>query len=104
MPWRSLRFADLFVIFTWYDLNQENAVETQKLDVPNSVNYLNQIPIFEWYGVWFGSKNRYQIDMGLKEVGPHAQNVITMPGSITILIGETHMTIDEHKNLHFENV
>lgn len=30
-----------------------------KVDMPNSVIYLNQTSIFEWYVVWCGSKIRY---------------------------------------------
>ena len=53
-----------------------------KVDVPNSVVYLNQTSIFEWYMVWCGFKNGYQNDMCLKEIGIHAQNMITILGSI----------------------
>ena len=31
-----------------------------KIDVPNSVTYFNWTPIFEWYVVGRGSKNKYQ--------------------------------------------
>jgi hypothetical protein len=53
-----------------------------KVDVPNSVVNLNQTSIFEWYMVWCGFKNGYQKDVSLKELGIHAQNMITIRGSI----------------------
>jgi hypothetical protein len=40
--------------------------------------YLIKIPIFERYVVWCGSKNGYQEDMYLIEIGLHAQNIITL--------------------------
>jgi hypothetical protein len=37
--------------------------------------------------ICFGSKNGYQKDMGLKEIGLHVQNMITILGSIVNSIG-----------------
>ena len=45
------------------------------LDVPNTVTYLNQIPIFEWYVVRCGFQNGCHKYMCLKEIGLFAQNV-----------------------------
>ena len=46
-----------------------------KVDVPSSVTYLNQTPIFEWYVV--GVAPRIDIKkMCLKEIGLHTQNMI----------------------------
>lgn len=39
--------------------------------MPNSVNHLNHTTIFEWYYVWCDTKNKYHIDMSLKEIGLH---------------------------------
>ena len=39
------------------------------VDMPNSITYLDQTPIFEWYLVRCGSKNRYQKDMCIEEIG-----------------------------------
>ena len=47
-----------------------------KIDMPNLVTSLKWTPIFEWYVIWCGFKNRYQKDMCLKEVGLCIQNVI----------------------------
>ena len=58
-----------------------------KADVPNLVTYLYQTPIFEWYVVRCGSKNRYQNDLCLKEIGLHAQNMVTILGSTVNIIG-----------------
>jgi hypothetical protein len=57
------------------------------VDVPNSVTYCNQTPMFECYVVWCGSKNRYQKDMNLTEIGQCAQNMITILGSMVNSIG-----------------
>jgi hypothetical protein len=59
---------------------------TTKVDVPDSFTYLNQTPIFDWYVIRCGSKNKYQKDMCLKESELHAQNMITILGSIVINI------------------
>ena len=47
---------------------------------------------FEWYVVGCGSKNGYQKDVCLKEIGLRAQNMITILGSIVDVIGGTRMT------------
>ena len=44
--------------------------------MPNLVAYLNRTPILEWFVVWCGSKNKYQKDMCLKEIGLHPQNMV----------------------------
>ena len=44
-----------------------------KIDVVNLVNYLNRTPIFEWYVVMCGPKNKYQTCvMCLKEIEQQA--------------------------------
>ena len=44
-----------------------------KGDNPYLVTFLMRTSIFEWYVVWCDSKNRYQKDRCLKEIGLHAQ-------------------------------
>ena len=72
-----------------------------KVDVPNSVTYLNWTPILEWYVVRCGSKSRNQKDLCLEEIRLHAQNMITILGSIVYKIGGGGAY--EHKNLHSDN-
>ena len=55
-----------------------------------TLTYLNQTPIFEWYVIRFSSKNKYQKDMCLKESELHAQNMITILGSIVSIMGYVH--------------
>ena len=38
------------------------------VDVLNSVTSLNRTPMFEWYVVWYGSKNGYQKTCVLKRL------------------------------------
>ena len=45
-------------------------------------------PIFEWYVDRSGSKNGYEKDTCLREIGPHAQNMISILNSTTNIIGE----------------
>jgi len=45
-----------------------------------------------------GTKNT-----SLKENGLHAQNMLTILGSIVNMIGVTYMTLNEHENLHFDD-
>lgn len=65
---------------------------TNKVDMPNSVNDLYGTRISQWYVVRRGSKNGYQKDMRLEKVGPHAQNMITIPDSIINITGGTYIT------------
>ena len=36
---------------------------------------------YMWYVVWCGSKNEYQRDMCLKEIGVHAKNTVSILSS-----------------------
>ena len=54
--------------------------------MPNSVTHRNWTPIFEWYVIRCGSKNKYQKYTCLKEMGLRAQ-IITILGSIVNIIG-----------------
>ena len=75
-----------------------------KVGSPYSVTSLNQTTIFEWYEVRCGSKRKYQKVICLKEIGLiYIQNMMYTLGSIVKTIGGTYMTINEHKNLHFDN-
>ena len=47
----------MFVLFLWDNLVWD------MVDVPNLITYLMCTPMFEWYVVWFGSKNEYEKDM-----------------------------------------
>ena len=66
-----------------------------RVDVPNSIVYLNWMPILERYMVRCGSKNGYLKVMWLKEIGLCAQDVITILGSIINKIERTYMTIQQ---------
>ena len=64
--------------------------------MPKLITYFNQTPIFELYTVLCGSKNGYQKDMCLKEIGFCAQSMITILcsiNSIINIIGRSYMTI-----------
>ena len=45
--------------------------------------------------------------MCLKEIGQCAQNLLSIPGSIGIIIGDmigrVYIGFDEHENLHFDD-
>ena len=47
-----------------------------------SVVFLNQTPIFDWYTVMWGSKNKHYKGTCLKEIGLHLQFILTTPHSI----------------------
>jgi hypothetical protein len=49
-----------------------------KVEGPYLATLLIRTPIIEWYVVWCGSKNGYRKTMLWKEIGLHAQNVITI--------------------------
>ena len=74
---------------------------------PYSVTFLIRTPILKWYVVCCGSKNIYQKDMCLKEIGLHAQNITTILVSIVNIKagggGGLMWPFNEHKNLHFDN-
>ena len=53
-----------------------------KVDNPHSVTFLIEVPIFEWYMIWCGSKNGYQKDTCSKEIGLLAQNMINVLNSL----------------------
>lgn len=75
------RLAITMVMIYYFD------VIWSKIDVPNLVNYHNQMIIFVWYVVMCGSKYRHQKDMCLKESGLHVQNMTTILGTLLIIIG-----------------
>ena len=70
---------------------------TPSIDVPNSITYLNQTPIFEWYVVRCGTKNGYQKDV-FERVRLGAQNLITILGSQINIIRGPVWTFNEDGN------
>jgi hypothetical protein len=64
-----------------------------KVDVPNSVTNLNKTLTFEWCVVRCGPKTNMKEDTGLEEIGLHAQNMITILGSLHNIIRGAYMII-----------
>ena len=60
-----------------------------KVDMPNSITSLDQTPMFESYVNKCDSNNGYQNGVCLREIGPHAQNMLSIIGSIFNIIGKT---------------
>ena len=60
--------------------------------MPNSSTEIIWIPVFKYYVVICGSKNRHQKDLHAKEIRLHAQNMITILGSMVNMIGGAYMT------------
>ena len=59
MEWNHCFYVPSFII----------ELDTNQVDMPsNSVAYLNQIPIFEWYVISYGSKSEYQKKNVLKRL------------------------------------
>ena len=68
--------------------------------MPTSVFYLEETFIFEWRG----SKNEYQKDMCLKEIGLYVQNMMTILSILVNIIGgEPIWPLNEHNNPYFDN-
>jgi hypothetical protein len=72
-------------------------VNCYKVDVPIWVTYLNRTPIFEWYVVACGFKNGCKENMGVKKIGLHVQNMISIIGSI---VNKIERPFDEHHIFH----
>ena len=62
--------------------NSSSPTTTNKVNVPNSVTFLDRFPIFEWCVIRCRSKKEHQNNMCLKEIRLHAQNLLTTLGSI----------------------
>ena len=78
--------------------SKKRKVHSSKVEIPNSDTLLHRTPKFEWFVVWCGSKNGHQKGITCsKEIGVHAQNMITILGSIVNITffwgGDTCMTI-----------
>lgn len=58
---------------------------SHQVDSPYCVN---KTPIFGWYVVWCGFKNKYQKYMCLKDISLHAHNILTILRSIVNIIRE----------------
>ena len=63
-----------------------------KVDVPYSNIAIILTPIFKWYVVRCGSKNRHQKHMHLKEIGLGAQTMLIILGSVVNIIRRTYTT------------
>jgi hypothetical protein len=68
-----------------------------KVDILDLVTYYYLTPIFKWYVVRYGSKNKPQKGSSLKEIGLHAQNMIVILDSTVnitanCVAGGTYMT------------
>ena len=61
---------------------------TTKVDVPDTVTYLNKTPIFEWY-VGVAPRTNFEKTC-LKESELHAQNMIIILGSIVNIMGDLY--------------
>ena len=61
--------------------------------------------MFEWYVVRYGSRNWYQKDTCLKQIGLYAQNRLTILGSTANMIGGggPYAHFNKHADLYFEN-
>ena len=59
---------------------ESGSLSSSKLDVPNSVTYLNRSPMFEWYvvGCDFPKSDTKLINTHLKEIGLRVLNMMTM--------------------------
>ena len=66
---------------------------TQKVNVPNLVTYLDKTPIFDWCVIRCGSKNGHQKKKCLKEIGLHAQYLLTILGPIVSIIWGTYLVL-----------
>jgi hypothetical protein len=92
--------TSLCVRINWYT-TCDHALKVSKVDMSNLVPSLNHTPIFEWYVVKCGSKNKYQNDSRLKEIVLGAPNITTTLAHMSsyqvhsrlCMIGEPHMTI-----------
>ena len=72
----------------------------EKVNGPDSVTSLNGTPMFQWFVIRCGSKNRHQKDMWGKEIGLRAQNALLefySSNSIFNIIGDTCMIIQEER-------
>ena len=63
------------------------------VDVHDSIIFLYHTPTHEWRGNRCGSWNGYQKGMCLKEIGLHAQNMLTILSLIVNIIDGIHMTM-----------
>ena len=89
-----MHVAYYFKAYNFKFCDREARSYSIKIDMLDSVTYLNRTPIFEWYMVRFGSKDGHQKDICLKEIGLRAQTIITVLGSVVNLLGGTYMTIE----------
>lgn len=89
----------------WYHVsrvsNEWHTKDIPKVSGRNSVTYLNQTPILEWYVVKCGLRtdtNKTSCDQ--KQMGIHAHNLLTILGSI---VDEATYMSDWEEYLYFDN-
>lgn len=63
--------------------------KSRKITRPNSVISSNWTPILEWWVIRCRTNPRPNKDMCLKEIGLHAQKLLTILDSIVHIIGGT---------------
>jgi len=59
-------------------INPRFHIRRSKVDVPTSVSDLKRTPLFDWCMDGCKSKNRHHKDVCRKELGVHAQNLLTI--------------------------
>ena len=72
-----------------------------KVDVPNSIIYLNHTPIFECYAVKCGCKNEVKKDMYLEDIDFCTQNMWTILDSLVNVVRGPIWPCNKHENIHF---
>ena len=78
--------------------------KSSKVDVLNSVTYLNRTPIFEWYVIRCGSENKHQKDMCLKkEWTTRSKHVNHLELNSQYNWRRPTWPFNKHENLHFDN-
>ena len=58
------------------------------VDVPNSNAIIIWTHVFEWFVIGFWSKSGHQKNMFSREVGLHAQNMLTILSLVINMIGK----------------
>ena len=71
---------------------KDQRLEDFKKDVPKPNTTIVWIPISEYSMVRYGSKNWHQNSVSLSEIVLHAQNILTILGSLVNVIEGTYMT------------
>lgn len=107
--WPSPPYIQEFCMFCCIcghcDVPDLQQMSLHKVDNPYLVSFVIRTPIYKWYVIWCGFKNRYQKDVCSNEIGLHAQNWTTFLGSIVNIIGggPIRSINNEHENFQFIN-